>query len=131
MISDALSVANATINTTNLPQSKPHNTVSNEEPEVSPVLKKSTGVGLERMESLTALAFDPKKSKPGPKRNSLLIKQGFTNIGTTSSAADLKRQSAADKAKTQKQEKLRKERNNIFAEMNMNRRGVAVENKKE
>ena len=46
----------------------------------SPTLKQPTAVSLEKMESLTALAFDPKKSKPGPKRNSLLVKQGFTNI---------------------------------------------------
>ena len=50
------------------------------EEEKSPKIKKTNGVSLERIESLTALAFNPKKAKPGPKRSSLLIKQGFSNV---------------------------------------------------
>ena len=79
LMNETLSVANATINTTlEIQESK--SKIIFEDSSCSPKIKKSTGVGLERMESLTALAFDPKKSKPGPKRSSLLVKQGFTNI---------------------------------------------------
>ena len=73
-----LSVANATINTAvaaEVRDAKEKSIAAVKEvvvTEPSPKIRKHTGIGLERMESMSALAFDPRKAKPGPKRGSLL-----------------------------------------------------------
>ena len=73
-----VSMANATINTTVEAQNKAQHLLDEPSPEKtpdpSPKMIKPAGVSLEKMESLTAMAFDPKKAKPRPKRSSLLIK---------------------------------------------------------
>ena len=94
MLENAISVANATINTAINGHDEPQrpasptaalmekkNQNSKQQQQETP-LKRNTGLSIEKMESMTALAFDPRKSRPGPKRGSLLVKQGFTNLGS-------------------------------------------------
>ena len=79
---------------------------------------------MDRLESLTALAFDPRRAKPAPKRGGVLAKQGFTNMKNTQQMLAEKRttsmQSQRLKANAEK-ERRAKLSNDIFAEMNLNR----------
>ena len=100
------------------------------------------------MEALQSqMAFDPKRAKPGPKRSSLLIKQGFTNVSgggasnanmkvaipTTAGGNKKQAQAAKDSQVGVKKSSPRKTRsgkaqaNSIFNDHNMNRLGVALE----